>query len=89
MGSINTPRQLRVAVLECDVPPGQAREKYGGYGNMFKELLEKGAETLAIDRGFPNEAVEIDVSTFDVVNHEIYPTLDRVDAILLTGSSMI
>lgn len=88
MGSISRPR-LRVAVLECDEPPGQARVKYGGYGNMFKELLESGAETYAIESGYPNEEPEIDVSSFDVVNHEHYPNLDNIDAILLTGSSML
>ena len=87
MGSISRP-QLRVAVLECDEPPGIAREKYGSYGNMFKELLETGAETLAIESGSPTEEPEIDVSTFDVVNHEHYPDLDKIDGILITGSSM-
>ena len=37
-----TPPPLRIAILECDIPIGNTREKYGGYGNLFKELLLKG-----------------------------------------------
>lgn len=55
---------------------------------MFKELLETGAETLAIESGSPTEEPEIDVSSFDVVNHEHYPDLDNIDGILITGSSV-
>lgn len=87
MGSLGRPCTLRVAVLECDVPPGRAKDKYGGYGNMFKELLETGANMLANQKGFPNEEIELDISTFDVVNTEHYPRLEDIDAVLLTGSS--
>jgi len=87
MGSM--PRKvLRVAVLECDEPPLAAREKYGRYGTMFQELLQTGVDTLAVDKGFTNEQIELDVSSFDVVNSEHYPQLDSIDAVLLTGSSM-
>lgn len=70
---------LRIAVLECDEPIGRTKEKYGGYGNLFKELLENGAEQLS-------EKPELDVTKFDVVNTEHYPKLEDVDAILLSGS---
>ena len=76
---------LRIAVLECDEPIGHTKEKYGGYGNLFKELLENGV------RRYPDlyteKAPELEVSKFDVVNTEHYPRLEDVDAILLTGSS--
>jgi len=87
MGSM--PRKvLRVAVLECDIPPLAAREKYGRYGTMFQELLQTGVDTLAVDKGFTNEQIELDVSNYDVVTLEHYPQLDNIDAVLLTGSSM-
>lgn len=70
---------LRIAVLECDEPIGRTKEKYGGYGGLFKELLENGAQQLA-------EKPELDVTKFDVVNTEHYPKLENVDAILLSGS---
>lgn len=77
---------LRIAVLECDEPLGKTKEKYGGYGNLFKELLNNGADKVAEkDRV---KRPELDVSKYDVVNHEVYPELEDVDAVLLTGSSM-
>ena len=77
---------LRIAVLECDDPAPNVKEKYGGYGRMFKELLESGAKQLAeADHGMKPE---LDVTKFDVVNTEQYPKFEDVDAVLLTGSSM-
>ncbi|RMY50595.1 hypothetical protein D0865_06812 [Hortaea werneckii] len=75
---------LRIAVLECDEPVGKTKEKYGGYGNLFKELLNAGADKVAEKDGV--QRPELDVSKFDVVNHEVYPNLEDVDGILLTGS---
>jgi len=77
---------LRIAVLECDEPVGRTKEKYGGYGNLFKELLQAGADKVAEKDGVKRP--ELDVTKFDVVNTEHYPNLDNVDAVLLTGSSM-
>ena len=77
---------LRIAILECDTPADRTREKYGGYGGVFKVLLEAGA--IALDdpklSSLPNNGLEI--SKFDVVNMEEYPVLSDIDAILLTGS---
>ncbi|KAI7196624.1 class I glutamine amidotransferase-like protein [Hortaea werneckii] len=75
---------LRIAVLECDEPIGKTKEKYDGYGNLFKELLNAGADKVADKDGV--QRPELDISKFDVVNHEIYPNLEDVDGILLTGS---
>lgn len=76
---------LRIAVLECDEPIGQTKEKYGGYGGLFKELLENGVKEVAEKDG--GQVPQLDISKFDVVNTEHYPKLEDVDAILLTGSS--
>jgi hypothetical protein len=76
---------LRIAVLECDEPIGATKEKYGGYGNLFKELLINGAKELAHKDG--GREVELDVRKYDIVNQEVYPELDGLDAVLITGSS--
>lgn len=76
---------LRIAVLECDEPAGRTKDKYGGYGNVFKELLNAGADRIA-EKDVVKRP-ELDISKFDVVNLETYPDLEKVDAVLLTGSS--
>ena len=75
---------LRIAVLECDTPLDSIRGRYGGYGRIFKALLEAGAindPRLSVQ---PNHGLEI--TKFDVVGTEQYPNLDDIDAVLLTGS---
>lgn len=75
---------LRIAILECDTPIGKTKEKYGGYGNLFKELLHNGAKEVREKDGV--EVPELDVRKYDVVNEEAYPKLEDVDAVLLSGS---
>lgn len=78
--------RLRIAILECDEPVGKTKEKYGSYGGLFTALLQNGAIRLASeDHG---RKPELEISSYDVVNKEVYPTLDDIDAVLLTGSSM-
>ena len=70
---------LRIAVLECDTL------KYGGYGRVFKALLEAGADALRMpDVVSSNGGLEI--SKWDVVNEQKYPALENIDAILISGS---
>ena len=70
---------LRIAVLECDTL------KYGGYGRVFKTLLEAGADALQMpDVVSSNGGLEI--SKWDVVNEQKYPALENIDAILISGS---
>lgn len=76
---------LRIAVLECDTPQPKTRNKYGGYGGVFKSLLEASADAL----GQPDVISSkkgMEISKFDVVNGETYPNLEDIDAVLLTGS---
>lgn len=73
---------LRIAILECDEPIGNTKERYGGYRGVFAALLESSAAELA-KSGTP---VELDISAYDVVKTEMYPTLNDIDAVLLTGS---
>lgn len=75
---------LRIAVLECDTPIGRTKEKYGGYGNLFKELLQNGAAEVRDKDGVA--VPELDVRKYDVVNEEHFPKIEEVDAVLLSGS---
>lgn len=75
---------IRVAILEADTPIGRTKEKYGGYGNLFKELLGKGTKLVAETDG--GKEAQLDVLKYDVVNTESYPALENVDAVLITGS---
>lgn len=75
---------LRIAVLECDTPIGNTKAKYGGYGNLFKELLQNGAQEVREKDSV--QVPELDVRKYDVVNDEIYPDIEGVDAVLLSGS---
>jgi hypothetical protein len=79
---------LRIAILECDIPIGNTREKYGGYGNLFKELLLKGKDEVR-DGKDGKEGVdlpELDVTKWNVVDEELYPKLEEVDVVLVSGS---
>ena len=74
---------FRIAILECDTPLTQTKEKYGGYGGVFTALLHSAADALHMPRD------DLAISIWDVVdNIEEYPALGDVDAILMTGSSM-
>ena len=77
---------LRIAILECDTPLDQTRHKYGGYGGVFKALLEAGAIALNDPSLSSQPNHGLDITKFDVVTTEQYPSLDDIDAILLTGS---
>lgn len=79
---------LRIAVLECDTPLPQTHEKYGGYGAVFKILLEKGVDAL----GQPDVITSrrgLDITYYDVVTKQEYPKPEAIDAVLLSGSSKV
>ncbi|KAK5688454.1 hypothetical protein LTS10_000432 [Elasticomyces elasticus] len=75
---------LKIAVLECDEPIGRTKDKYGGYGNVFKALLDSGADLIEDKDGVKRP--ELDIRKYDVVNAEVYPKLEDIDGVLLTGS---
>lgn len=72
---------LRIAVLECGMPPPDADAKYGGYGGIYKYLLQSAALP---DLSLP--ASDLAISIFNIVDQPTYPSLDSIDAILITGS---
>ena len=76
---------IHIAVLECDEPVGETKRKYGGFGNIFQELLEAGASRLTGSGS--HRGVQLKFSSYDVVNQQEYPDLESVDAVLLSGSS--
>jgi hypothetical protein len=73
---------LRIAILECDTPPAALVEKYGRYDRIFATLLEAAAADLGLS---PKQDLEL--SAFDVVTAQEYPDLEKVDAVLISGSS--
>jgi len=75
---------LRIAILECDTPLDGTRAKYGTYGGVFTSLLKAGADALQ-HPGLTSSS-GLDLSTYDVVHAQLYPSLEEIDAVLLTGS---
>lgn len=76
---------LRIAVLECDTPLPNTRAKYGGYGGVFEALLQAGADALDMPDVISSKK-GMQITKYDVVNAELYPNVDNIDAVLLTGS---
>lgn len=76
---------LRIAILECDTPLEKTKAKYGGYGGVFKQMLDRSADALQ----YPGLSSKhgMDLSYFNVEQHsDLYPSLNDIDAILITGS---
>ena len=44
---------------------------------------------VAEENGKEASQLELDITKYDVVNHEVYPKIEEVDAVLLTGSSKL
>jgi hypothetical protein len=77
---------LRIAILQCDDPPENAKKKLGGYGPIFRTLLEAAADSLGHSGLSAKDGLEL--SYWDVMREkDKYPNPDDIDAILLSGSS--
>jgi hypothetical protein len=76
---------LRIAILECGEPSKKTRETIGGYGEIFRILLEKGSCDLNEPMLSPKDG--LDLTYWGVEKEDKYPKLDDIDAVLLTGSS--
>lgn len=77
-------QRIRLAILECDTPLPNTREEYGGYGGVFKALLDSGAKA----EGFSGAEEILDISTYQIeANPDDYPDINGLDALLMTGSS--
>jgi hypothetical protein len=83
---------LRIAVLECDTPLPQTKDKYAGYGGVFESLLRRGARTFGpqvLDA--QNDLIVtkhhiVDDREGDASWETNYPDLEEIDGILITGS---
>lgn len=75
---------LRIAILECDSPLDRTRAKYGSYGGVFTALLKAGAD--ALQHPGLSSSTGLSLSTYDIVHGQKYPSLEDIDAVLLTGS---
>ncbi len=78
---------LRIAILECGSPIGATKAKYGGYGGVFSDLLKKAADSLSSSYPGLSSSSSLLLSIFDVVTAQEYPSLENIDAVLMTGSS--
>lgn len=73
---------LHFALLVCDTPLPEVIEKYGDYTKQYPVIFEKASV---------NKNVNIVWDFFDVVETQVYPSLQDIenkkyDAIVLTGS---
>ena len=79
---------IRLAILETDQPLPSVAEKYGTYGEVFKQLLDSGAKSLGKPELSPLSGDgSLEATGWDVVEKVEYPNLKDVDALLMTGSS--
>jgi GMP synthase-like glutamine amidotransferase len=72
---------LRLAILEADTPVPAANARYKGYFGVFKHLFERAVSPTTLDS-------IVTLTGHDVVHNpsSAYPSLDSIDAILITGS---
>lgn len=72
---------LRLAILEADTPVPAANDKYKGYFGVFKHLFARAVSPAPLESALA-------LTGHDVVHNpdSSYPSLDDVDAILITGS---
>ncbi|RDW58851.1 class I glutamine amidotransferase-like protein [Coleophoma cylindrospora] len=75
---------LRIAVLSCDEAVGEIKKEYGSCGNFYKRFLEAGV--LKLEESGLYERLDLEVSSYDVVDKQEYPDLENIDAVFLSGS---
>lgn len=73
---------LRIAVLETDRPIPIVDAKYNGYGGVFTSLLYSSLPLLSP----PLQPSDLAITAYDVLTAQEYPSLDDIDAVLITGS---
>lgn len=78
-------QRTRLAILECDVPIDPVQSKYGSYGNCFEALINRSIQSSERSPELDN----LITTKWDVVNAQIYPDPEHIDAVLITGSRTI
>jgi hypothetical protein len=74
------PRTFRIAVLECDTVIDTIKETRGLYGDIFRDLINRGVSS---SEGFE---ASFEVSSWDVMQGK-FPADGDFDGLLLSGSS--
>lgn len=78
-------RSFTVAVLECDTPIPPVLDKFGTYGDIFKQFL-----TTSLDRYMQNggtSRVNLKVVKSNMVEMGDLFEFEEVDCLLLSGGS--
>lgn len=79
--------RIHVAILVCDTPIQPVLRKYGDYYAIFQALLRQAFKDLEISEKFNDITVEF--SEHQMVDNNQFLDLEKVDAVLLTGSSTL
>ena len=73
---------MHIAIIDCDPLIEPIRKRYGDYGGVVTAFLHAGAELI----GLPFD--ELHLTVWSAEEHQKYPALEEIDAILISGSSM-
>lgn len=91
MGSTTTPAPLRLAILEADTPLPNTNAKYHGYGGVFTDLFRRAVAPDPLEAQLAIRVHHVvsdspdDSSDADAIDSR-YPSLDDIDAVLISGS---
>ena len=94
------PKSIRLAILEADTPIGAARAKYGSFGSVFASLFQKALDASQLPRdslqisgwdvvsagGASDGEEEYVGGEWNWKRKKGYPSLEEIDAVLITGS---
>ncbi|KAF7539375.1 hypothetical protein G7054_g2149 [Neopestalotiopsis clavispora] len=80
------PRLVRVAVFECLELAANIAQTRGQFNDVFAAWLQRAALSYNHRRPLA-EQVRIETTGYDVVQGQFPPTLDEVDAIIVSGST--
>ncbi|KAF5004551.1 hypothetical protein FDECE_8963 [Fusarium decemcellulare] len=71
---------LRLAVIEFETPPTDVFENHGTYGDVVIKLLRRTLPSAT------DHAPALRVTKVSALEDEVWPNVDEIDAVLVTGS---
>jgi GMP synthase-like glutamine amidotransferase len=80
------PRKVHIAVLECLRLGKAISDSRGQFGDVFRAWLLTCATHYNATRS-PADQLEVIVSSWDVEHGQYPPTLEGIDAVIVTGST--
>ncbi|KAI1497482.1 class I glutamine amidotransferase-like protein [Biscogniauxia marginata] len=91
MSSETAIKPIRLAILEADTPIPSIAAKWESYGQVFKDLFQRACDSLDPPASLESQ---LDITSHLVVyvdghrpsSSDLYPDLENIDAILITGS---